>query len=110
MSDQTQPASVRSEKGTAVVTGASSGIGKVYADRLARRGYDLILVARRADRLEALARDLRQRDGVNVQVHVADLGSAADLEKLVQAHRRQPRRDVVGEQRRRRDDGSRGGC
>ena len=85
MSDQTQPANVRSEQGTAVVTGASSGIGKVYADRLAQRGYDLMLVARRADRLEALARDLRQRDGVNVQVHAADLGNAADLEKVVQA-------------------------
>ncbi|PZO91922.1 MAG: SDR family oxidoreductase [Sphingomonas sanxanigenens] len=68
--------------GTAVVTGASSGIGAVYADRLARRGYDLILVARDVARLAALADRLKAETGRNVDVLQADLTSTADLTKV----------------------------
>ncbi|SDP14898.1 SDR family oxidoreductase [Phyllobacterium sp. OV277] len=68
--------------GTAVVTGASAGLGKIYADRLARRGYNLILVARREDRLQAVAETLRNSHGVKVDTIVADLGTVVDLERV----------------------------
>lgn len=66
-------------KGTALITGASSGIGAIYADRLARRGYDLILVARNRARLDALAERLTDETGRAVEVIAADLGSKDDL-------------------------------
>jgi len=66
-------------KQTFLITGASDGIGAVYADRLARRGHNLILVARRADKLAELADRLRQDTGVAVDVIAADLASPADL-------------------------------
>ncbi len=66
----------------ALITGASSGIGEVYADRLARRGYDLVLVARSAAKLESLAERLRAEAGVQVDILPADLGNADDLAKV----------------------------
>ncbi len=71
-------------KGTALVTGASTGIGAIYADRLARRGYDLILVARDAARLEAVAGRLRSEAGVRVDVLVADLADRAQVATVEQ--------------------------
>jgi len=63
----------------ALITGASTGIGAVYADRLARRGYDLILVARDADRMEKLAERLRAETGRSIEILPADLTDAAQL-------------------------------
>jgi short-subunit dehydrogenase len=57
----------------AVVTGASSGIGAALAGQLASRGHRLLLVARRKDRLDSLARDLRQRHNVEVEIRECDL-------------------------------------
>lgn len=65
-----------------LITGASDGIGAVYADRLARRGHDLILVARRADKLGALAEQLRNNTGVSVDVIAADLANPDDLARV----------------------------
>ncbi|SQF97883.1 oxidoreductase [Paucimonas lemoignei] len=62
-----------------LITGASSGIGAVYADRFAMRGHDLVLVARDNARLEALASQLRDTHGVGVEVLQADLTQAGDL-------------------------------
>lgn len=66
-------------KGTVLITGASSGIGAVYADRFASRGHDLILVARTKERLDAIAAKLTSLHGVKVRVVVADLAENSGL-------------------------------
>jgi len=71
-----------SSKGTALITGASSGIGAVYADRLAKDGYDLILVARNGNRLTELARRITTASGRSVETLTADLTVAADLAEV----------------------------
>jgi uncharacterized protein len=69
-------------KGTAVITGASSGIGAVYADRFAKRGYDLFLIARDGRRLGLIADKLSQQYGVRVELLAADLTDRAALLNL----------------------------
>jgi len=69
-------------KPAVLITGASTGIGAVYADRFAKRGHDLVLVARDADRMEALAGRLRRETGVAVDVLKADLTDPADLAEV----------------------------
>ncbi len=78
-------------KGTALVTGASGGIGGVYADRLAKRGYDLILVARNEAKLTALSTRLTGETGRSITVLPADLGNKADLARVEATLRDDPR-------------------
>src|SRR5260370_31637446 len=69
-------------KGTALITGASSGIGAVYADGLARRGYDLIIVARNRGKLDQLATRLTNETKRSVEVLPADLNDKRDLARV----------------------------
>lgn len=82
--------STTSKLGTALITGASSGIGAVYADRLARRGYDLILVARGRQAMNELAKKLAAETGVSIRVLPADLTVEVDLHRVEQVLRDDP--------------------
>jgi short-subunit dehydrogenase len=77
--------------GLAVITGASSGIGAIYASRLAQRGYDLLLVARRQERMADLAKKLESDTGSKVETLAADLTDSSDLARLEQILREDAR-------------------
>jgi uncharacterized protein len=79
----------RTRPGTAIITGASSGIGKAYAERLASRGHDLLLVARNRDRLSLIAEEIRDAHNLTIQTLVADLATpsgCAQVEHLFREH------------------------
>jgi hypothetical protein len=69
-------------KGKALITGASSGIGAIYAERLAGDGYDLVLVARSVEQLRTLARSIADRTGRSIEVIEADLANSTDLGRV----------------------------
>jgi short-subunit dehydrogenase len=71
-----------SDKGTALITGASTGIGAVYADRFAKRGYDLIIVARSKDKLDGVAKQIQASTGRKVETIQADLSVASDVRRI----------------------------
>jgi short-subunit dehydrogenase len=73
---------VDKNSGKCLITGASSGIGAAFARKLAARGYAVVLVARRVERLESLANELRNQYHVQAEVLVADLADSADIQRV----------------------------
>jgi len=84
-----------STKPAVLVTGASTGIGAVYADRFARRGHDLVLVARDVARMQSRAERLRKETSVSIDVVPADLTDPQDLARIEQRLREDARIGVL---------------
>lgn len=82
-----------SSRPLAVVTGASSGIGRQFAYRHAREGFDVVLVGRSKDALRTLATDLTKKHGIKAEVHAADLSKPADIDALIASIEQLPRLD-----------------
>jgi len=79
------------EKRIAAITGASAGLGSVFARKLAARGYDLILIARRKDRLDALAAAVSREHGAAAEVIAADLTNFEDIDAVAARLAAEPR-------------------
>jgi len=82
-------------KPLAAITGASAGLGAVFARKLAPRGYDLLLIARRGDRLARLSDELRRAHGAAAEVCVADLTSPEDLSRVAERLAAEPRLNLL---------------
>lgn len=89
------PAASGGPRRLALVTGASAGIGRCFAERLARDAWDLVLVARRQDRLDALAETLRAAHGRRVDVVAADLTAPAGLRAIEQRIAAEPTLELL---------------
>lgn len=83
------------DPGTALITGASSGMGAAYARQLAVQGFNLILVARRKERLEALASELQEQQGIAAEIIVADLSKTEEIEMIADHAKEMERLDIL---------------
>jgi len=95
LSEGERPVNTDKERPKALVTGASSGIGRAFARRLAEDGWDLIVVARRREALEDLAQELARRGGASVEVLPADLTIAEDLARVETAVGQESRLELL---------------
>jgi short-subunit dehydrogenase len=90
-----EPSSHSRARSLALVTGASSGIGEAFAAQLAAEGYNLVLVARRSEQLQVLAKELGESFEVHVQLLPADLTRPEDLRKVEVRLQREPVVDLL---------------